>query len=51
MFVARGKIGPFRASGEAFPGRDGRVASSVSLFDEGNGDRIVTSAAAVFRPA
>jgi hypothetical protein len=51
MFVARGKVGPFRASGDAFPGNDGRVGVRLALYDEGNGDRVVTSATALFRPA
>jgi hypothetical protein len=51
MFVARGKVGPFRASGRAFLGTDNRVGCTVSLYDEGNGDRVVTSASALFRPA
>jgi hypothetical protein len=51
MFVARGKVGPFRVAGEAIGGRQGRVACRLSLHDEGNGDRVVTSASAVFRPA
>jgi hypothetical protein len=49
MFVARGKTGPFRASTEAFVGRDGLVGARVVLNDEGNGERIVTSATAQFR--
>jgi hypothetical protein len=49
MFVARGKTGPFRASTEVFTGRDGLVGARVVLNDEGNGDRIVTSATAQFR--
>ncbi len=49
MFVARGKSGPFRASTEAFVGPAGLVGARVLLNDEGNGDRIVTSAAAQFR--
>jgi hypothetical protein len=49
MFAARGKVGPFRANAEAFVGTDGRVGARVTLTDEGNGDRIVTSAAAQFR--
>jgi hypothetical protein len=51
MFVARGKTGPFRAEGRAFAGTGERVGCSVSLYDEGNGDRVVTSASALFRPA
>jgi hypothetical protein len=51
MFVARGKVGPFRVAGEAISGRQGRVACRLSLHDVGNGDRVVTSASAAFRPA
>jgi hypothetical protein len=49
MFVARGKTGPFRATAEAFVGHDDIVGARVVLNDEGNGDRIVTSATAQFR--
>jgi hypothetical protein len=51
MFVARGTVGPFRVAGEAISGRQGRVACRLSLRDVGNGDRVVTSASAAFRPA
>jgi hypothetical protein len=51
MFVARGKVGPFRVGGEAVSGGLGRVASRLSLHDEGNGDRVVTTASAAYRPA
>jgi hypothetical protein len=51
MFVARGKVGPFRVGGEAIAGRQGRIACRLSLHDEGNGDRVITSATAAFRPA
>jgi hypothetical protein len=51
MFVARGKVGPFRVAGEAISGQQGRVACRLSLHDVGNGDRVVTSASAAFRPA
>jgi hypothetical protein len=51
MFVARGKVGPFRVGGEAMAGRQGRIACRLSLHDEGNGDRVVSSATAAFRPA
>lgn len=51
MFVARGKVGPFRVDGEAVGGRQGRIGCRLSLHDEGNGDRVVTSASAAFRPA
>jgi hypothetical protein len=50
MFVARGKVGPFRVAGEAIGGRQGRVACRLSLHDVGNGDRVVATASAAFRP-
>ena len=49
MFLARGKVGPFRVDGEAFDGA-GRTGVRVTLHDEGNQDRPVTAASAVFRP-
>jgi len=49
MFVARGKVGPFRATAQAFSGHGDIVGARVVLNDEGNGDRIVTSATAQFR--
>lgn len=49
MFAARGKFGPFRATAEAFGGSAGRVGTRVSIHDEGNGDRVITSAALQFR--
>ena len=48
MFVARGKVGPFRASGDAVRGADARIGVRLSLHDEGNGGRMVTAASAVF---
>ena len=48
MFVARGKVGPFRASGQAFAANGGSAGCRVQLHDEGNGDRVVTSASAIF---
>lgn len=50
MFVARGKVGPFRTDGTATRGRTGRVGVQLSLFDEGNGDRVVSTCQATFRP-
>ena len=47
MFLARGKIGPFRVDGEAVKGSDGRVGVRLLLADEGNADRAITSASAV----
>jgi acyl-coenzyme A thioesterase PaaI-like protein len=49
MFVARGKVGPFRAEGQVIPGPTGRVGVSLALVDEGNGNRVVTSGSATFR--
>jgi len=48
MFLARGKIGPFRVDGEAVKGTQGRVGVRMTLVDEGNEDRSITSGSAVF---
>jgi hypothetical protein len=48
MFMSRGKVGPFRVEGTAHHGGGGRVGVRMLLHDEGNGDKAVTSAAAVF---
>jgi hypothetical protein len=48
MFLARGKVGPFRVEGEAFQG-SGHIGVRLTLHDEGNRDRAVTAASAVFR--
>ena len=48
MHLARGKVGPFRVDGTAVGGVDGKVGVRMTLHDEGNGDRAVTSASAVF---
>jgi hypothetical protein len=48
MFLARGKVGPFRVEGEVFDGA-GRIGVRLVMHDEGNGDRSVTAASAVFR--
>lgn len=50
MFLARGKTGPFRVTGEAFPGTTDTVGVRVLLHDEGAGDRAVTSASYLLRP-
>ncbi len=49
MFVARGLSGPFVTSGDAIDGGHDRVACRMTLRDEGNGDRVIVSALAVFR--
>jgi hypothetical protein len=48
MFLARGKTGPFRVEGEAFRGAGDAVGVRLTLHDEGNGDRRVTAASALF---
>jgi hypothetical protein len=48
MFMSRGKVGPFRVEGTAYVGGSGRVGVRILLHDEGNADKAITSAAAVF---
>ena len=48
MFMSRGKVGPFRVDGTAHAGGSGKVGVRMLLHDEGNSDKAVTSAAAVF---
>jgi hypothetical protein len=48
MFMSRGKVGPFRVEGTAHPGGTGKVGVRMLLHDEGNADKPVTSAAAIF---
>jgi hypothetical protein len=47
MFMARGKVGPFRVEGTGHASEAGRVGVRMLLHDEGNGDKPVTSAAAI----
>jgi acyl-coenzyme A thioesterase PaaI-like protein len=49
MFLARGKVGPFRADAEPLVGSDGVTAVRILLHDEGDGDRAVTAASYQFR--
>ena len=49
MFVARGTVGPFRTTGQAFSGTDGRIGVRVDLVDTARADRVVSTAAATFR--
>ena len=49
MFLARGKAGPFRVEGEATPGGADHIGVRLTLHDEGNGDRKVTAASALFQ--
>jgi hypothetical protein len=48
MFMSRGKVGPFRVDGTAHLGGSGKVGVRMLLHDEGNADKAVTSAAAIF---
>ena len=48
MFMSRGKVGPFRVEGIAHAGGPGRVGVRMLLHDEGNADKAITSAAAIF---
>lgn len=51
MYTARGKVGPFLTAGSAVAGDLGRCVARMELRDEGNQDRLVATALAVFRPA
>jgi len=50
MFMARGKVGPFRVDGQALRGRDAsRVGVQLTIHDEGNADRMISAASLLFR--
>jgi acyl-coenzyme A thioesterase PaaI-like protein len=49
MFIRPGVAGPFRAEAEVVSGRSERIATQLTLRDEGRGDRVVSVARAVFR--
>jgi len=49
MFLARGKVGPFRVDGEAVHGVGDKVGVRLTLHDEGNDNRKVTAASALFQ--
>ena len=49
MFLARGKVGPFRVEAEPAAGADGMVGARVVLHDEGAGDRAITAGSYLFR--
>jgi len=49
MFLARGKVGPFRVEGDAVRGVDNTVGVRMLLHDEGDEDRAVTSGSAVLK--
>lgn len=48
MFLARGKVGPFRAACEPLLGTDGTVAVRVMLYDDGAGGKAITTASYLF---
>jgi acyl-coenzyme A thioesterase PaaI-like protein len=50
MYTARGKVGPFLASGTVDHGPLGRHVARMRLVDRGNADRLVATALAVFMP-
>jgi acyl-coenzyme A thioesterase PaaI-like protein len=49
MFLARGKVGPFRSDAEVVVGSDGATAVRMILHDEGDGDKAVTAGSYQFR--
>ncbi|BCO35798.1 hypothetical protein BMW24_007645 [Mycobacterium heckeshornense] len=49
MFVARGKVGPFRVEAEAMDGPGEVVAARAVMHDEGANDRVITAASYLFR--
>ncbi|HEY1828527.1 MAG TPA: hypothetical protein VGF87_10920 [Acidimicrobiales bacterium] len=51
MFMAQGKVGPFRADCQPIGGVGGTVAVRVLLHDEGRDDRAITSGSYVFGAA
>jgi hypothetical protein len=51
MFLARGKVGPFRVDGKAASAESGKVGVRLLIHDEGNDDRAITSGTVVFRRA
>jgi hypothetical protein len=51
MFLARGKVGPFRVETEPMPGADGMLAIRTVMHDEGVDDRITTVGSYLFRSA
>jgi hypothetical protein len=51
MFLARGKVGPFRVETEPMPGADGVLAVRTLMHDEGVDDRITTVGSYLFRSA
>ena len=48
MFLARGKVGPFRVDTQVLSGAEGTVAVRATLHDEGADGKAVTAASYVF---
>ena len=48
MFLARGKVGPFRVEGEPLAGANAVVAVRVTMHDEGADDRVMTVGSYLF---
>jgi len=49
MFVKPGLEGPFRCEGKAIQGGNGRINVDLTLFDEGKGDRVISTGSAIFK--
>jgi len=49
MFMARGKVGPFRVEAEPMAGADGTLAVRTVIHDEGVDDRVTTVGSYLFR--
>lgn len=49
IFVAYGKVGPFRIEAEPLAGADGVVAARAGVSDEGANDRLITVGSYLFR--
>ncbi len=49
MFLARGKVGPFRVEAEPMVGPGGAVAVRTLMYDEGADDRLTTVGSYLFR--
>jgi acyl-coenzyme A thioesterase PaaI-like protein len=49
MMVRPGTIGPFRAVGEIITGGSERLPVQLTLYDEGNRDRVIATAVGIYR--
>ncbi|MDH3753246.1 MAG: hypothetical protein OEU32_05165 [Acidimicrobiia bacterium] len=48
MFAKPGRVGPFRVEATTIEGASGRINVDLTLHDEGEGDRVITTGSAVF---